>query len=383
MKLMYISSGQISAFDGAKSAELPSQRIQQYRQTLRQLEKQHAWKSEGSGAQFMHQRNPYANAAENAVSEVTGFAPFGGCVIYAVNLGYETGGFYRMNPAEPDAPEGLVCSAVRLYAQDLIAHGDAIYAALREPPEQHIIRLDPATGRYQALTEGDTLERHPFICADGSKLFFDMRGIARDEQQQVADIGPSSIVSLDLRSGELTELCADPAHDYLKYTESADGVKRVLVRPHKESKRGDSPLGCLLAPFSAIVGFIHVFSAINAARKGKQPPMAISEGEAAKPMNNRLTIDGVPVDLEKIQRDNKKHGDEFAGIVPRDWRLVEIRPDGAQETLQHGVLDYAPLPDGGYVYSNGAHILRVAPDGKRTVLVKAHLATNLTPVGME
>ena len=383
MKLMYISNGQMSLFDGAKTAEIPSQRIAQYIQTLRQLEKEHAWKSEGSGAQFMHQSNRYANAAENAVGEVTGFVHYDGRIVYAVNLGHETGGFYRMDPADPDAPEGLICSALRLYAQDLTVHGREIYAALREAPEQHIIRLDPATGRYQILTEGDAVERHPFIAADGSKLFFDMRGIARDENQHLAAVGPSAIVSLNLRTGEMTELFSDPELDYLKYTEASDGAKRMLVRPHKQAKGGGNPLGCLLAPFSAIAGFVHVFSAINAARKGKQPPMAISEGEAAKPADGKLTIDGVLVDLDRVQREQKQHGDEHAGVVPRDWRLVQIGPDGTLKTLQHGAMDYAPLSDGGYVYSNGSHILRASPDGKRTVLTKAHLASCLTPMETE
>ncbi len=383
MKIMYISNGQMSLLDGAKCAEIPSQRIAQYIQTLRQLEKEHAWKSEGSGAQFMGQSNRYANAAENAVGEVTGFVPYDDRIVYAVNLGHETGGFYRMDPADPDAPEGLICSAVRLYAQDLIVHGRDIYAALREGLEQHIIRLDPATGRYQTLTEGDTIERHPFITPDGSRLFFDMRGIARNENQALAGIGPSAIASLNLRTGEITELFNDPAFDYLKYTESSDGAKRMLVRPHKQLNGNTNPLGCLLAPFSAIAGFVHVFSAINAARKGKQPPMALSDGEAAKPANGHLTIDGIPVNLDLVQREQKKHGDEHAGIVPRDWRLVQIEPDGTLKTLQHGAMDYASLPDGGYIYSNGLNILRVSPDGKRTVLVKAHLAACLTPMETE
>jgi len=376
MKLMYISSGEMFLFDGGKPKAVPSQRVDQYRRTLRQLETQHAWKSEGTGAQFMQKTNPYANAENRYPCAVTGCIPHKGGILYAVNLGHETGGFYTKNPFDSDEPEGLVFSAVNLCARDLVRCGDYVYAALDNPPESHIIKLDPDTGRYEQLTEGDTVERHPFA-ADGT-LCFDMRGYARGSDQQLAGLGPSAIAAMNLRSGEIEELFSDPETDFLKYTEAPDGTRRMLVRPHRSGKNTANPLGCLLAPISAIMGFIHVFSAINSARTGKNPPLKTSGSEAAQTPDGRLTVDGVPIDLKKIDSENKKHGDEYPGLVPHDWRLVEIGPSGLQKTLQHGVLDYMPLPEGGYIYSNGAHVFHVDSDGARKMLFKAHLAAGFT-----
>lgn len=376
MKLMYISNGEMFLFDGCKPRAIPSQRVEQYRRTLRQLETQHAWKSEGTGAQFMQKSNPYANAENRYPCEVTGCIPHKGGVLYSVSLGHETGGFYTKNPYDPDEPEGLVFSAVRLYVRDLTRCGGDVYAALDCAPESHVIRLDPDTGRYEQLTEGDTVERHPFA-ADGV-LYFDMRGYARNSDQQLVGLGPSAIATLNLLTGEIEEHFSDTETDYLKYTEAPDGTRRMLVRPHRSGKSAANPLGCLLAPFSAIMGFVHVFSSINAARNGKKPPLKTSDGEAAQTMDNRLTVDGVLIDLKKIDAENKKHGDEYPGLLPRDWRLVKINPDSSLETLQHGVLDYMPLPDGGYIYSNGAHVFRVESDGTRSMLFKAHLATGFT-----
>lgn len=379
MKLVYVSEENLGLFDGTKAAPVASQRIEQFARTLRQLEEQHAWKSEGAGAQFMNQSNPYARASKRLRGRVTGVAAHDGGILYAVDLGGETGGIYFKDPLHPDVPEGLVISAVGFLAKDLIKADGALYAALGEGDESHIMRLDPATGRYDVLTMGDTRERHPFLSPDGEVLYFDMCGYARDEEQRILARGPSAIAALNLRSGEIQEVFAHASTEYLKYTLAPDGTRRMLVRPYKP-KADAQPLGCLLAPFSAIVGFVHVFSAINAARKGKKPPLSTSGFEAAKSSNAPLMVDGVPIDLKKVASENKKHDEPYPGLIPRDWRLVRILPDGTQETLQNGVMDYAPLADGGYIYSNGIHVVHVDAAGASHMLFRTPLVTDLTPM---
>lgn len=375
MKLMYIANGSMGLFDGSKTSAIASQRVDQFARTLRQLEQQHAWKTEGEGAKFMHKSNPYANAAERMRGRVTAIASCGEGVIYAVDLG-QTGGVYSKNPLNPEEPEGLLYSAVGFLAQDMYPFKDGLYASIREGVESHIACINPETGKYDVLTEGDTRERHPFVSADGRTVYFDMCGFARNEEQQIIARSPSAIAALDRSSGEIQEIYSDSDTNYLKYTESMNGARRMLARPYKNSSTGRNPLGCLLAPFSAIEGFIRVFSSINAIMKRKEPPMAAASSEAAQHRDEKLIIDGVPIDMKQLTREQEKHGDEYAGIVPRDWKLVSIRPDGTQETLQHGVLDYLPLDDGGYIYSNGAFVFRVDAAGRRSLLFKEHLASD-------
>ena len=380
MKLMYISDGEMCLFDGADARVIPSQRVDQYARTLRELEQQHAWKTEGEGAKFMHKVNPYANAAERQRGVVTGLAPYRGGVLYAVDLG-RTGGVYTKDPLSPEEPEGLVTSAVGLHAQDFAACEDGFYLAMHEGAQRHIARMDPATGNYEFLTEGDTLERHPFPSKDGRSIHFDMCGFARNEQQQLTARGPSAIVSLNLISGDIREVYADAATEYLKYTESADGTQRMLVRPYQEKRRGSNPLGCLLAPFSDIAGFIYLFSSLNNARKGKEPPMSSSGPEAAQQREQPLYIDGVAIDPKQIAREQARSKDDYPGLIPRDWTLQRVLGDGSLEVVQRGVLDYLPLGDGGYIYSNGAHVFRVVASGARSHLFKAHLATDFILLG--
>ena len=150
----------------------------------------------------------------------------------------------------------------------------------------------------------------------------------------------------------------------------------MLVRPYQEKRRGSNPLGCLLAPFSAIAGFIYLFSSLNNARKGKEPPMSSSGPEAAQQREQPLYIDGVAIDPKQIAREQARSKDDYPGLIPRDWTLQRVLGDGSLEVVQRGVLDYLPLGDGGYIYSNGAHVFRVDASGARSHLFKAHLATD-------
>lgn len=376
MKMMYLSNGSMEYFDGSVTRAVSSQRLEQYIRTLRELEKQHAWKTEGEGAKFMNQRNPYANAAEYQSGRVTGFVPYRDGILYAVDLG-QTGGIHTKDYMNPEEPEGLVTSAVGFHAEDMVLQDDVLYLSVREGYENHIARMDPATGHYDTLTEGDTKEGHPFLGRDERTLYFDMRGFARDENRRVMGVGPSAIAAMNLTSGEISDVFADESLNCLKYTEATDGTRRMMVRPYKAQTRNANPLGCLLAPFSAIQGFIHVFSSINAARKGKEPPLKTANAEAARQMDAPLVVDGVAIDMKALEKEQKSSNEAYPGLIPRDWKLVAIQPDGSLQTLQQGVMDYIPTDDGGYIYSNGKHVIQVSRSGERKLLFKAHLATNL------
>lgn len=375
MKLMYLSGGAMHFYDGARTHEIPSQRVEHYAQTLRQLERQNAWKTEGEGARFMGQYNPYLNASEHLRGSVTGVAARESHVLYAVDLAGETGGVYSKDPLNPEAEEGLITSAVRFHARDLHICGDALYFALGQGVERHIARMDAESGRYDVLTEGDTDERRPWPSPDGSVICYDVCGYARDSEQRLLGCGPRAIVSLDARTGEVQELFSAEDREYLRYTESADGVRRMLVRPYKPNRGGGNPLGCLLAPLGAISGFIHFFNSFNEMRKGKRPQVQAGNGEAARTPEEKLVVDGVVIDPKQLARE-RRGDDPYAGLIPQDWQLVEIQPDGAQTVLRGGVLDYLPLPDGGYLYSNGAHVFQVDAAGERRMLFKAHIATD-------
>ena len=86
------------------------------------------------------------------------------------------------------------------------------------------------------------------------------------------------------------------------------------------------------------------------------------------------------LDAEKNMKANKKSGDPYAGIMSANRVLVRRAPDGSEEVLAKGVLDYALCSDGGVVYSNGSHILYRKPDGNVESIVKTRMAARLQVV---
>ena len=76
--------------------------------------------------------------------------------------------------------------------------------------------------------------------------------------------------------------------------------------------------------------------------------------------------------------DLQSQGEAYPGIIPRSWELVRLAPGGENpEVMQKGVLAYALAP-GGYVFSNGRHILRATGTGKPELLAEEGMVTMLT-----
>ncbi len=134
----------------------------------------------------------------------------------------------------------------------------------------------------------------------------------------------------------------------------------------------------LLAPvrlLQAFGGFLNLFSL----RYGGKPLSSGGDAPAqAKQKSERdLVIEGNLIQAERNMRENQRRGEKNPGIVPGDWQLVRLLDDGTLETVKRGVLDYAPLPSGGIVYTNGKFVIACDREGKETVLLKDELVTRV------
>ena len=56
---------------------------------------------------------------------------------------------------------------------------------------------------------------------------------------------------------------------------------------------------------------------------------------------------------------------------------MRLKEDGTLETVKRGVLDYALLPSGGFVVTNGKYVIACDRDGRETVLLKDELVTRV------
>ena len=365
-RLMFLSDGEMMVYDGGKAIRLHSERKALYIRTAHSLEERNAWKYEGAGANFQQQVNPYTHRSRTAETacQIRAAAPWKDQLLYALTTP-EIGGLFLQDMNDDDAPEGNWLSDREFRPVDLHARGDQVVLALDSVlGERHIALMQGETPRYEIITQGDTQDSAPFLCADGRTMYYVSSGWARDEEGHPIAKGPSALLRLDLRSGDLDEVAAEDGFDYLRPKEGPDGVLYVIRRPYKS----DAPKR---------IGFVQRVKNIGAAFKGlgkilqaigdpegtakRTPRVAGQSVEAAQ----KRMLEGIMLDITR----GGENGSEDEGCIPADWVLLRQTADGHFEEVQKGVADY-DFDGDALVYSDGRRIIRVE-DGKKTVLYKA------------
>ena len=380
--VLYIAEGEMGLVEAGKARTLPSQRLQQYERTMRQLEEKHAWKTEGQGAQFMGKHNPYSGAAQQK-GRVTAATSYEDGMVYAALTG-DSGSLYTKNPADLDEPEGLLYSDRRFDPDDLCAQGSRLALSLGQANgERHIALFIQGKAGYRVLTEGDTVERYPFPSPTSDAIFYSAAGYARDDQGRVLGVSPYSILRLDPKDGDIQEVYADAAMDCLKYSENNRGERFMMIRPYQREQRA-SLKDALMAPvrlIKAIGGFLNLFTMRYGGETlrsgGPSPAQAQQKGE------RELFIEGNLIQADRLLKENTQRGERYPGIVPKDWQLVRLTADGGREVVQQGVIDYALLPSGGFVYTNGQYIIAHDAQGNQTALLKMPLVTRVAVISLE
>jgi len=74
---------------------------------------------------------------------------------------------------------------------------------------------------------------------------------------------------------------------------------------------------------------------------------------------------------------NQSAGEKFAGVIPRNWELIQYATNGEQKVLKRGVLGYALNQDGSLYYSNGKYLVAITADQTEQMLVEAKLINKI------
>lgn len=384
--MIYVAKGGMTLVQDGQIRPLKSQRIAQYERTMRVLEEKHEWKSIGQGAQFMGQHNPYAGASAQK-GTVTAAAPYRAELLYAFLTG-QTGGLYLKNPLDDEQTEGLVLSSQTFQANDLCTRGQLIAASLNDiRMEKHIVLFKDAQSGYTQLTEGDSVDRYPFIAKDAQTLYYSSAGHARNAEDALIATSPYAVLSLTLSTGNVETVYEDAGRDCLKYMADETGGQYFLSRPYKQPARPgvlDRLKNLLMIPVYIFKGLALFGKMTKAAGGGDTPRPAFSGGAGAKQREKQeVMIEGQLLDIAQQLHENEQRGEKYPGIVPKDWQLVRLKNDGSLETIKHGVLDYALLPSGGFVYTNGKYVIAVDTRGGETVLAKDTLITKVAVLAAE
>lgn len=362
--ILFLSDGQLAVYHNNSAQLLTSQRQQKYEETLRALEEKYEWKTSGAGAQFMEQHNPYANRSQLDLCRITALTHCQGQLLYALSA-QESGGLYSKDPFDATATEGLRFSDRSFTAHDLDAHGDLIVCAVDTiRGERHLALFEEGEAGYRILTQGDTEDSAPFLSRREEAVYYASCGYARDDSGALLAKGPSSLLKLNLSTGDLKELFEDAAFDYLRPKEGPDGALYYIRRPYAPPKpERRNLLNKIQDVGSVLKGMGRFFKAMS----GKAPTPAAAASSDVKAMTQKRMLDGAWLDIS--QSEIASDASIESGCVPADWILFRCAPGNEPEMIQKGVADY-DFDGDSLVYSDGRRIFSVC-NGQRTLLHRA------------
>lgn len=397
-QLFFVSKGKMYVASDGKYREIPSAVLARAIEQTKASAKRDAWKKSGEGAKFT---GAY-EADSDAASRVASIRSCISCVtfaqdrlIYSIAIDNMAGIYSKKSMTDSD--EGIVLADSDYHYMDFdVRHGKMAVTA--EFAGECHLGISNLRGNCRMITEGESIEASPsWSLADENILYYSSAGLAIDhsqpnEREEVqftpfsvmqmamseryrASVGPAGIYRMNVESGEIDEIAADPAFDHVKPREGEDGCLYYIRRPYKADapKRGSCLLDLLLLPvrlISALFGFLNIFSMMYSGKTLRTGGAASKQKSEAE-----LYIEGNLIDAEKSlkQTANEKN----PGIIPPSWELIRRYPDGKTETVRRGVMAFAL--DGEDIYiSNGLHILRRSPDGAEEKLFKAEQVTYIS-----
>lgn len=375
--IVYTSQNSLFKVSAGRVSEFPPQRIEKYRETLREINSRKEWKTTGTGAQFMGAHRPKIDGdAVDIGARVHGAARYEDGLIYSVSIG-QVGGLYKKKMDSKETLEGHIFAQNALDVLLIDVFEGTCAAGLRTGSGCHIALFDVESGYYREITEGDVIENYPGFSRDGRRIYFASSGFLRAEDGRVIGIGPYAVCAYGMEDQSVEELFSSDEDNYIAPKEGVDGELYFMRRPYRTKVSNENLfIDVLMLPIrivKGILGFINYFTMSY----GGEAIHRQGGNTKAKQMNDRqLFIDGNIVNAMEEFRKNTRAGEQFPGIVPQSWMLMRSAA-GKVECVKKGVMSYELCKNGDILYSNGHAIVRLAPDGREELICKAHLATNI------
>lgn len=381
MTIIYSSENKIFGYDETEKSltEIPCERVNKYRETVRNIQQRKEWKTTGTGANFMGMATADMINPDELPVRITGLSVNGDELVYGVNL-EDVGSIYHRSFDPADTAEGLVRASNDFLFGSFDIKDGKLAVCMGSASFQHVAVMD-MNGRYDEYTDGDTIEENPCWAAKKNGVYFSTAGYARDRYGSIAAVSPRAIACLDLDRKSMTEVVSDENYDYLHPREDKNGDLYYIRQPYggEKPKGGVTFKDVIMFPYrivKGLFGFLNYFTTIFGGESLKSG--GVSNGTKSKQRSQRdIIIEGNVINAEKLDKINEAEGDKLSGIMPASRVLIKRTADGSEEILKKGVLDYILDGDGNVIISNGRHLLRIDKDGNETHIAKAKLAVNL------
>lgn len=370
MRLAYIAQGKLNLIETTGKPRLIESRFaQDFINRSVQVAQRRAWKS--GGAQGIWQGSNLWNVKDDfdpgAVKINFSDACAGGTpdeILYCLRT-EQVSGMFRYGLATDNEVRLFHKNEFELHDIDRHPEKDAVVAALaKQDGTSNLILFEADSPHYRELTEGDSRDEAPHWSAhDDGRLLYQSAGVARNTRGYCVGYGPSAIMQLDMRSGELATLAELPGHDLLQPRSGADGdvffIRRPwLAEPWRQGYLLRSLADFALFPFRllrAFIDYLNVFSMMYSRK-----PLKTAGGPRLPEQDvARAMLRGHMLNVQKAL-DRYQQGGETPALVPRSWQLVRRDRDGSETVIADRVSAFDVGAGGDIVYTNGTGIFRIA-----------------------
>ena len=382
-RVAYIAVGKIHLLEPGRPARLVESKFgQSLLDRASQIQQRNAWKTQGTGAQFMSGgalwgRNPSDPAA--IAMAVTGIScgTESGELVYAMATDQITGVFALRNDAKDE--QRLFHTADFRIGQ-LRAHPseDRIACVVMGRGLSNIAVMRGDGCELTDVTQGDSIDRAPaWVPGTTHELVYQSSGIARDQKGVDVGAAPARIERLNTESGEVTTLLENPHYDYLDPRIDAAGNLYCIRKPTISLQHKFNPLRALLdlilLPFRILFALFQYLNVFSTLYTGKTLVTSGDARQKQRDMRQMMMLGN----LMQAQHEAEMGARDKDGLVSRKWELVRKSAGGQEETLQRGVLSFDLCADGSIVYTDGCRIFLLGADGKKETLGKDALISQV------
>jgi hypothetical protein len=369
-RFAYLDQGKLRLHANGAAVTLESQFGRSLRERAAQIQRRHAWKQQGRGAQFMTgmlwpaQMGDPGGFRIAITSVALGRTP--GEVLYSLETDDVSGIF----AVDVDGVEQRLFHTADFRVRHIALNEDrsAIAASIVHSNFTSSIAVMQVEGTdFLEATEGDSFDLSPrWIPGSGRRLVFQSAGVGRDGAGRVCGLGPFAVQELDLDSGQMERPAEEADYDLLGPRKTSDGALYYIRRPYRSGKDKLRPWQALqdaaLFPFRMSYAVFQYFNLFAMRYTGK--PLNTSKGAAQRqPDLNQMMVWGNLIDVDRAAREGHPGDPEAPSLVPSSWQLVRQSSSGRKDVLAKSVLSFDIGADGSLLYSNGSAIHRIPPGG--------------------
>lgn len=376
ISVAYVATGKLHLkYEDAEPRPVECKFAHEVRERLLRVAQRNAWKTQGTGAQFMYGRlmnsrllwGQDADDQEGVTMSVRSLTrgTGGSEVLFALG-GQGVNGLFSFDPETRDEKR-VVHGADHLY-EDLAlsrAHGLVACSTPKRDGSSSIAVMNPDASDYAELTEGDSLDFNPsWVPGERREIVFASSGIARDGQGSLRGFAPTVIQRLDADNAQMDEIAHEKGYDLIRPAISADGSLYYIRRPHIGNDKPSfwrANLDFLLFPVRLLFAFLQFLNFFTTRYSGKQLTTAGNARRRGADVRQMMQWNN----LINAQDDANQQDSDPESLVPSSWQLVRQR--GLKtEALAKGVSCYDIAADGSIVYTNGGAIYHLDANGHRT-----------------